>query len=62
MSAAIDQMQRSLVQIQLRACAALNMQLAASLLGRGQDDLRNHFQRNAEVMMSAHKVLETPDV
>lgn len=61
MSAATEQMQRSLVQIQLRASAALNMQLAASLMGRGQDDLRNHFQRNAEVMMSAHKALEMPN-
>jgi len=52
------QAQRELLQIQLRASAALNMQMAAALIGRGQDELRKHFQSNAAIMLSAHKELE----
>lgn len=53
--------QRELVQIQLRASAALNMQLAAAMLGKDQDELRKHFQSNAELMMLAHKELDKPN-
>ncbi len=58
MSATTAQMSRELVQIQLRASAALNMQLATSLIGRGQEEMRKHFLQTAEVMMSAHAVLD----
>lgn len=58
MSAATKQLSREIVQIQLRASAALNMQLAASLIGRGQEEMRKHFLQTAEVMMSAHAVLD----
>lgn len=61
MSAASELARRELLQIQLRASAALNMQLAAALIGRDQDEMRKHFQQTAEVMLSAHQMLGTPN-
>lgn len=61
MSTTSRHMQRELLQIQLRASAALNAQMAAALIGSGQDKLRKHFQTTAELLMSAHAELEGRD-
>lgn len=46
---------RDLLAIRLRATAALQLQMAAALIGKGQDELRQHFQSSAELMLVAHK-------
>jgi hypothetical protein len=46
-----------LVAIQLKAMAALQMQMAAALTGNGQDELRKHFLDSASLMMRAVKAL-----
>lgn len=48
---------RDLLGIQLRATAALQLQMAAALLGKGQDELRSHFMQSAELMAKASKEL-----
>ena len=48
---------RDLLCIQLRATAALQMQMSAALLGKGQDELRKHFADSAELLMRADKEL-----
>lgn len=48
---------RGLLCIQLRATAALQMQMSAALLGKGQDELRKHFADSAELLMRADKEL-----
>lgn len=45
--------QRELLAIQLKACAALQLQMAAALIGKGQDELRAHFMQSAEIMAKA---------
>lgn len=52
-----EQVQRDLLRIQLRATAALQAQMAAALLGKGQDELRKHFTDSADLLMRAHKEL-----
>lgn len=48
---------RGILCIQLRATAALQSQMSAALIGKGQDELRKHFNDSAELMMRAHKAL-----
>ena len=60
MSTATDQTLRHLLCIRLRAGAGLNMQVAASLIGKGQEELRQHFSRNGELMIEAIAELERP--
>lgn len=54
----LESARRDLLQIQLRASAALNAQMAAKLIGCDQEQLRKHFQTTAELLMSAHAELE----
>lgn len=51
------QAQREILAFQLKACAALQLQMAAALIGKGQDELRAHFQQSAELMVKAIKEL-----
>lgn len=44
---------RELTAIRLRAMAALQLQMAAALVGKGQDELRRHFADSAELMIEA---------
>ena len=46
-----------LVAIQLKAMAALQLQMAAALTGKGQDELREHFIDSAKIMMRAVQAL-----
>jgi uncharacterized membrane-anchored protein YhcB (DUF1043 family) len=46
---------RELLGIQLMAMGALQLQMAAALIGKGQDELRNHFAQSAELMLRASK-------
>jgi len=48
---------RDLIAIQCKAMAALQLQMAAALIGKGQDELRQHFQQSAEVLAKAAKEL-----
>ncbi len=46
-----------LVAIQLKAMATLQLQMAAALTNKGQDELREHFTESARIMMRAVKAL-----
>lgn len=48
---------RHLLSIQLKATGALQLQMAAALIGKGQDELRKHFSQSAELMLKAAKEL-----
>lgn len=52
-----DQAIRDLLRIRMRAMAALQLQLAAALAGKGQDELRKHLSDSAELLLEAHKEL-----
>jgi uncharacterized membrane-anchored protein YhcB (DUF1043 family) len=55
---------RDLLCLQLKAMAALQSQMAAALLGKGQDELRKHFTESAELLMKARAALartQSPD-
>jgi len=48
---------RELLAMQCNAMAALQLEMAAVLIGKGQDELRQHFQQSAEVLAKAAKEL-----
>jgi len=48
---------RDLLAIRLRATAALQLQMAAALMGKGQDELRQHFMDSASLMAEAIREL-----
>jgi len=48
---------RELLVIQLKATAALQLQMAAALIGKGQDELRNHFLQSSRLMAETVKEL-----
>lgn len=47
----------SLLVIRLKATASLQLQMAAALTGKGQDELRQHFGQSAELMIKAARAL-----
>lgn len=51
-------MARELLVIRLRAMATIQAQMAAALIGKGQDELRKHFNDSANMLTEAHKALE----
>ncbi len=57
MSADTQKAIRDLIAIQCKATAALQLQMAAALIGKGQDQLREHFQQSAETLARAAKEL-----
>lgn len=53
MSDASKQAIRDLLAIQCKATATLQLQMAAALVGKGQDQLREHFMDSARVLVKA---------
>lgn len=50
---------RELIAIQLKATAAIDLQMAQALIGKGKKELQAHFLRSAELMVKAAKELES---
>lgn len=55
---AAKDMAREFLVIRLRAMAMMQAQMAAALFGKGQDELRKHFNDSANMLTEAHKALE----
>lgn len=53
MSMSLDDLARDVLSISLRATASLQMQMAAALIGKGQDELRKHMQDSAELHLKS---------
>lgn len=51
MSDALKQAQRDLLSLQCKATAALQLQMSSALTGKGQDELRKHFAKSAELFV-----------
>lgn len=58
MSKCLDDLARDVLSISLRATASLQMQMAAVLIGKGQDELRKHLQDSAELHLKSVAALE----
>jgi uncharacterized membrane-anchored protein YhcB (DUF1043 family) len=54
-----DESIKSLLAIQLKAMASLQLQMSATLTGKGQDELRKHFMESAEIMIKAAEELRS---
>lgn len=49
---------RDLLVIRLKATAALQLQMAGALVGKGQDELCKHFMESAKLMAEVCKELQ----
>lgn len=58
----LARMETDMLALRLRLTATLQLQMAAALIGKGQDELRKHFGESAELMLTASKAIAQKEV